>query len=297
VAGSHLLLPARSLHRFPLVCSMRDTTLDAEEVQFRLLRQKSPAQRAGLAVRLTSEVVRAARRSIARTHPELTKQQVGRVFIELHYGLLVDGPEGAPEGEAMHDESELVRALRPVVEELLRLGVRHYVGGSIASSIHGAPRSTLDVDVAAELDEAAALRLIQALQNDYYVSRPAVLEAVRRRASFNVIHLATSFKIDVFVSQDRDFDRSVQGRAATEVLGEGSPLSARVASAEDVVLLKLEWYRLGNESSERQWSDITQVGKLQGDRLDREYLRRWADDLGVADLLDRLWQEIERDRG
>lgn len=190
---------------------------------------------------------------------------------------------------------DMVEALRPVLDELSRLAVRYYVGGSLASSSHGAARSTLDADVVAELDETAALHLIAALQADYYISQQAVLAAVRAHSCFNLIHLATSFKIDLFVSRNREFDRSVLERATLETLGDRNLLLARVATAEDIILLKLEWYRLGNEASQRQWSDLVQVVRLQGDRLDREYLAHWAGRLGVADLLQRLL-EVDKDQ-
>ena len=271
-----------------------DTSIDAEQVQRGLLREKSPSERAGMALRLSSDVIRAGKRAIARAHPQLTDRQVGRKFIELHYGQEIGNMEGDAWSESrMEGTSELVRALRPVVDELHRLGVRYYVGGSVASSIHGAVRSTLDVDIAAELDEESALALVAALQSEFYVSEQAVLDAVRRRACFNLIHLATSFKVDVFVSQERAFDRLVQERAVLQVLGEANNLSARVATAEDTILFKLEWYRLGHEISERQWNDLTLVAKLQGPRLDHEYLHRWASELGVADLLGRLLSHIE----
>jgi len=127
----------------------------------------------------------------------------------------------------MADPSELVQALHPVVDELARLNVRHYVGGSVASSIHGAGRSTLDVDVVAELDEATAISLIGALQSEFYVSKKTVLEAVRRRSCFNPIHLPTSFKVDVFVSQGREFDRCVQGRAVKDVISKSNEHQVR----------------------------------------------------------------------
>ena len=149
----------------------------------------------------------------------------------------------------MTSPSELVRALGPLVDELERLGVRHYVGGSVASSIHGAARSTLDVDVAAELDETAAPRLIGSLNDEYYISREAVLDAVRRRSCFNLIHLAISFKVDVFVSKGREFDRCVQDRAVSETIGDAGSLSAPVATAEDIILLKLERYRFAHFSA------------------------------------------------
>lgn len=193
----------------------------------------------------------------------------------------------------MAEPSDLIRALHPVLAELDRLGVRYCVGGSIASSVHGAARSTLDVDLAAELDEASALNLIAALRDDYYVSEIAAREAVRNRSCFNLLHFATAFKVDIFVSRGREFDRRMQERAVVDTLGGTDTLPARIASAEDIILIKLEWYRLGEECSERQWNDVTQVAKLQGNRLDRTYLRLWAGELGVADLLDRLFSEIE----
>lgn len=193
----------------------------------------------------------------------------------------------------MNGASDLLEALRPVLDELVRLGVRHYVGGSVASSIHGAARSTLDVDIGAALTEANAIRLAEALQSDYYVTQEAALSAVRRRSCFNLIHLATSFKVDIFVSQERAFDRSVLERAMILALGGVPPLSARVATAEDILLLKFDWYRIGQEASERQWNDLLQVARLQGEQLDQAYLRYWAGELGVTDLLNRLLSQLE----
>ena len=195
----------------------------------------------------------------------------------------------------MANPSELVQALSPLVDEFNRLGIRYYVGGSVAGSIHGAARSTLDVDLAAELDEAAGLRLIALLQDDYYINKEAMLDAVRHRSCFNLIHFATSFKVDVFISKGREFDRCVQDRAVKETIGDAGSLAAPVATAEDIILLKLEWYRLGNETSQRQWNDLTLIAKLQGNRLDQEYLSQWANELGVADLLGSLMLSVEPD--
>lgn len=192
----------------------------------------------------------------------------------------------------MPEPSELAQALGPVVEELSRLNVRYYIGGSVAGWIHGAIRSTDDVDVAAELDEGTALQLTAALQGEFYVNQTTALDAVRRRACFHLIHLATSFKIGVFVSQDRAFDRSVQERAITSDFGDADSLSVRFATAEDIILLKLAWYRLGQEASERQWSDLTRIAKIHGHQLDEQYLQHWTAELSVADLLDRLLAEI-----
>lgn len=188
--------------------------------------------------------------------------------------------------------SDLLAALRPVLDALGRLGVRHFVGGSVASSAHGIARASLDVDVVAELDRAHVGRLVAALQDAYFIDETRVREAVDARRSFNLIHLATMFKVDVFVSSGRPFDASSfarvrQERITQEPADPGIPLS----SAEDVLLAKLEWFRKGGESSERQWEDVKGLLRVGGETLDMTYLRHWAALLGVADLLGRALGE------
>lgn len=184
-------------------------------------------------------------------------------------------------------DSDLVAALQPIAKAFDALGVRYYLGGSVASSAHGIARASLDADVVAALEPAHADPLIARLMPAYYVRVDRLRSAVPARSSFNLIHLETMFKIDVFVSKGRPFDREAAGRARAQPLDEG-PDAPRfpVASPEDTVLAKLEWFRLGGDTSERQWWDVVGVLKVTPD-VDREYLRRWAASLGVADLLDR----------
>lgn len=187
----------------------------------------------------------------------------------------------------MNSPPEFVQALTPVVETLERLGVRHYVAGSVASAAHGVPRASIDADVVAELRLEHAEPLARQLAGEFYVSDERVRDAIARRRSFNVIHLATMFKVDLFVAKRRPFDLECLGRARPEVL----PGAARrffLATPEDVALAKLEWFRAGGESSERQWTDVVGLLKAQGPaNLDRGYLERWAGAIGVADLLER----------
>jgi hypothetical protein len=127
---------------------------------------------------------------------------------------------------------------------------------------------------------------------DYYVSAAMIAEAVARKSCFNVIHLATSFKVDVFVPKDRRYDRVALERSRKDVLDLADPSTEFfLASPEDTVLSKLEWFRLGEGVSERQWHDVIGVLRVQGDLLDRTYLSHWAADLGVADLLEQAWRE------
>lgn len=184
-------------------------------------------------------------------------------------------------------DSGLVAALLPVADAFEALGVRYFLGGSVASSAHGIARASLDADVVAALEPVHADALIAHLASAYYVPVDRVRSAIAARTSFNLIHLATMFKIDVFVSKGRPFDREAASRAHPQALDE-APDAPRfpVASPEDTVLAKLEWFLLGGETSERQWWDIVGVLKVTAD-ADYPYLQRWAATLGVADLLAR----------
>ena len=184
-------------------------------------------------------------------------------------------------------ESDLVAALRPVADALDALRVRYYLAGSVASSAHGVARASLDADVVAALEPDHVEPLTNRLVSAYYIPVDRLRSAVAARSSCNLIHLATMFKIDVFVSKGRPFDRQAAERARLQAIDE-APDAPRfpIASAEDTVLAKLEGFRLGGETSERQWWDIVGVLKVTDD-ADRTYLQRWATSLGVADLLAR----------
>jgi hypothetical protein len=190
--------------------------------------------------------------------------------------------------------SDTVAAIAPVVAKLESLGVSYYLGGSVASSSHGIPRSTLDVDLVADLAPKHVAPLVEALQRDYYISRPAVSDAIARRSCFNIIHSATSFKVDIFTVKNREYDRVALGRIQRRPLDEDDPSTQfYFASPEDIILSKLEWYRLGDEVSDSQWSDVIGVMRVQQDALDRSYLNKWAAELGVADLLEKAWSQAE----
>ncbi|HVR98034.1 MAG TPA: hypothetical protein VMW27_15560 [Thermoanaerobaculia bacterium] len=175
-----------------------------------------------------------------------------------------------------------------VTDALESLGVPYAVGGSMASSLHGEPRFTRDADLLADLRPEQAAPLVDRLKDVFYVDLEAVLGAIRRKRSFNLIHLATAFKVDVFVSPGRPFERS---RLARREEARGPGYRLYVSTAEDVVLAKLEWYREGGGTSDRQWRDILAVLAIQGERLDAGYLRSWASSLGVEDLLERAFAE------
>ncbi len=186
----------------------------------------------------------------------------------------------------------ILLALEPVTDALEALGIAYQITGSVASSAYGIARATLDVDIVADLREQHVSDLIMRLQKHYYVDEERVQDAVRRRSSFNAIHLSTMLKVDVFILKGRSYDQVAFGRSRKDTIVESE--NARrfaLASPEDLILNKLEWYRQGGEVSERQWRDVVGIFKVQRQELDADYLRRWAADLGLAELLQRAARE------
>ena len=171
------------------------------------------------------------------------------------------------------------------------LAIPYVVGGSLASSLHGMPRSTHDIDLVADLRAHHVAPLLQALGNDFYVSSEAVADAVRRRGSFNIIDQETILKVDIFVLKEDALSRDEMSRGVVVDLPGDPSATLVIASAEDIVLQKLLWYQLGAGVSERQWLDVLGVLKVQGDRLDLVYLESQAQRAGVADLLARARME------
>lgn len=171
-----------------------------------------------------------------------------------------------------------------------RLGIAYLVGGSLASSLHGIPRATQDADVVAAIQPGDVRDLVAALQETFYLDEDTIRRAVRERSSFNIVHLETLLKVDVFVARQDNVSEQQMQRRQTFTIDPEARRELVVASPEDVVAQKLYWYRLGDEVSERQWSDAVGVLKVRSGRLDMDYLRRTARLLGVGDLLARACQ-------
>jgi hypothetical protein len=183
--------------------------------------------------------------------------------------------------------SEPIAVTLQVIEVLEALDVPYLIGGSFAAAVYGVARMTVDVDLVADVRFEHVDPLTRRLSPDFYLDSGSMREAIRQRSSFSLIHFKTMFKVDVFIPKQRPYSQQQMERRVRQPLSTETDQLAYFSSAEDSVLSKLEWYRLGGEVSERQWRDILGVIKTQSERLDLAYLRQWAAALNVAALLER----------
>ena len=186
---------------------------------------------------------------------------------------------------------DIFSIIEPVINAFEQLDVPYYIGGSVTSSIHGIPRSTVDVDLVAALQTQQVSALVNTLQAAYYIDAEMIREALSRQASFNLIHLETMLKIDVFILKNTAYDREAFQRRRKDLVDEELRLEFYLASAEDIILNKLDWFRMGGHVSDRQWYDVLGVLKVQQDALDLSYLRHWAAELNLSELLERAFQD------
>jgi hypothetical protein len=174
-----------------------------------------------------------------------------------------------------------------VIEALEDLDSAYLIGGSYASSAHGIARATMDIDILAAIPAEQATAFAEKLGPEFYADEQAIRNAIMAKHSFNVIHIETMFKVDVFVSKRDSFDKEQLERRELYVAVRNPDRSVYVASPEDTILSKLRWYRQTDETSDRQWNDVLGVMSVQAETLDLAYLKRWADELSVSDLLER----------
>jgi len=180
-------------------------------------------------------------------------------------------------------------ALAGVASALDALGVPWFVSGSLASSLHGIPRSTNDVDVVAELPPAAVAAFVTRIGDGYYADEAKIQRAFTGGSACNLIWLQTMMKVDLCPPRFA-FDHDAMQRRQRSVLTDGGSdrLDIFVASPEDTILSKLFWFRQGREVSERQLRDVRGILDARASSLDQAYMRRWAVSAGISDLLDRV---------
>jgi hypothetical protein len=188
---------------------------------------------------------------------------------------------GAPGPVSLHP-------LAAIVTELRRFEIPHMLAGSFASTYHGDPRTTNDIDLVIDPSRDALDRFVRGLDPErFYVSAEAARTAFERRGQFNVVLLDSGWKADLILRKERPFSRSeFERRQPAEIAG----VALSIATAEDTIVAKLEWARAGE--SERQLRDVVGILEVSGERLDRDYLARWVAELGLQALWDRANAEV-----
>lgn len=269
----------------------QDLSPEMEVLLIRLLRTHSPAQKLGRMVGLW-ELAKQLMLSDIRSHfPQASPGELYQQLLLRRLGrekseqILSQNHTPTPREDDMNE----IQVIVAVTQRLEALNIPYFVGGGIASITYGEPRLTDDADLIIRLFPFAVPRLVQAFESDFLVSADSVQEAAARHYAFNFIHIATGFRIDFYpISEEDDLELDSFARRLRKESGAGE---VWMASAEDVILAKLHWFRKGGKVSEKQWRDVLGVLKVQGTRLDFAYLAGQARRFGLADLLEQARDE------
>ncbi|RRR67620.1 MAG: hypothetical protein EI684_18710 [Candidatus Viridilinea halotolerans] len=267
-----------------------DTSDQAQQRYIANIRAMSPTDRLTAAVDLSQRALAQALWVIRQRHPQVDAHEARLVLLGRLYGQEAADRVRlwATPGTESTMQGNLYDALNPVIDVLERLDVGHYIGGSVASITYGVPRSTMDVDIALQLTRRDIGAFVASLTAHYYIDGESVREAVSNQSSFNLIPLRGAVKLDLFVPERSPFMQSVFERVRYVPLAPDASRPYCLPSAEDIILLKLRWYALGNRTSSTQRGDVIGVLQTQAELLDLAYLRRWAAFLKLSDLLAQM---------
>ena len=187
---------------------------------------------------------------------------------------------------------EFIEVLQAVISTLDRLGIPSMLVGSFASTYYGSVRYTQDADLVVNLNRNQVDDFVRAFSQDFYVSQELIEQALVTESSFNVIHFTTTLKVDFFILRGNTFSKEEFSRRTPQRIDPRADVLVCIQTPEDSLLSKLLWFRKGGEVSENQWRDVIGILKNQAGRLDTEYLQRWAVELGISDLLEKVRREV-----
>jgi hypothetical protein len=182
-----------------------------------------------------------------------------------------------------------------VIKVLEECEINYLIGGSLGSSIYGIPRATLDADLVTELDRTKVEQLVEKLKDEFYIDAGMIHKAIQDQSCFNLIHLETMFKVDIFILKNDPYAQEEFSRRRPEIIAETGQM-IQVASPEDIILTKLVWYKNGGFVADRQYQDAKGVLLVQEVLLDHDYLTHWAKVLGVDDLLGKIYLDVRKNK-
>jgi hypothetical protein len=279
-------LPAISIEFQMSNSPSADTSADAANAQVAVLRSLGGTKRSELAASWSDQIRDIALQGFRHRSELLDDRHIQFQWLKLRFPELLGTVELTEWEKAKMEDSE-PSFLQFIISALDSASISYMVTGSVASSYHGEPRATYDIDIVVVADEKQIALLANELQQRCYVSKPAAIDAVKSNSMFNVIDLTTGTKVDLILRKNRPFSLAEFGRRRAAKLA-GSEVF--LVSAEDCILSKLEWCKAGE--SDRQFSDAAKVAEITGrQHLDTAYLKKWATELGVADLLSKILSE------
>ncbi len=270
-----------------------DTSKEIELLQFSLWRRLDFIKKKEILQRIYRKASQLIILSLKKDFINISNQLLREKYIEKRIGNpwnIILSNDYSSEDLMIQDPLWLAYKIDRIFNEL---NIEYYVGGSVASSLHGEIRYTQDLDVVIYLEPPQLELLFKTLKDDFYISEIAVNEAIIGQiSSFNIIHLETTEKADLFVMRNDDFSQLQMKRKQRIQADYNSDEGFYVCSPEDIILQKLIWYKMTARESQKQWRDILGVLKLQGNKLDFNYLWRWADRLGLLDEINQAFIEI-----
>jgi hypothetical protein len=266
-----------------------DTTPEVERLQVARIRSFSPARKFASVRSWTHTLTSANLHAMRSGTPEPNERDIAVRFVRREYGraLATDFQTAVEQRPAWTiQEHDLLVAMILIIEVFECLGIRYYLSGSIACSVYGLPRGAQDIDVVADIQTKHVSSLIKHLQGAYTINTQALRDAIAQRSAFSLLHLSSLVKVDVMLPRGTPFDSLVARRAQQLSLIEGyQPIW--IASPEDVILMRLEWYRDGGANADDQWNDMLGVLKVQAPTLDLTYLHHVAHTLNDSGLLEQ----------
>ncbi|MBD2187198.1 hypothetical protein [Pseudanabaena mucicola] len=270
-----------------------DTSIDAEMYLFNRLKLLTLSQKAEKVSSWTKGCLELCLIGIQQRYPNASlvklRYEFAKSTLKSHFSDLVyQNISNYGQPLMLTDPVSLALDIATIFNDL---NIPYLVGGSVASTLMGEPRATEDVDIVADLTIEKITPLLQALQPRFYVSEDSVRDAIRFKRSFNLIDNDSLGKIDVFVLKDNPFPQIEFQRRCSQLVRQNPEQMLVLPTPEDIILQKLVWYRMTKNESQRQWRDVLGVLKIQGDRLDFDYLQKWADELSLSDLLETACTE------